>query len=159
MEKIQHGVRKKHSHRSSGEGVGFAEVVRGAFIGTGAALASMLLMSVISSGLCMLSPDPASLTLPTGLVIFFISSAIGGAISVSGLSRDRTAAIFSGIVCGFCIMIFLGVGALVQGAFAPEYTHSIGSLTTFLLRGAAIPLSGVCAYIASMPKKRRRRGR
>lgn len=159
MEKTHRNIRKKHLHRSSDDGVGFAEVIRGAFIGTGAAIVSMLLMAVISSGLCMLSPDPAALTLPVGIVIFFISSAIGGVISAQGLSRDRTAALFSGLACGFCIMIFLGVGALVQNVLASDSAHNVGRLTAFLIRGSSVPLSAAFACFAAKSPKRRKRGR
>ena len=151
--------RKRRSHRGDGDGSGVSGIFRSAFMGVGAALVSMLVMAVISSGLCMLSPDPASLTLPVGIVIFIISSAVGGGISATGLSKDKTATLFSGIICGFAIMTFLGVGAVTQEIISPDSTHKIGLMTSLLIRCAAIPVSGLCAYLAALPRKKRRRKR
>lgn len=157
MEKVK--PRKKHSHRSDGESVSFARVVRSAFTGVLSALVSMLVMSVISSGVCMLFPDPASLTLPMGIAIFVLSSAIGGYVSGAGLKKDKAATFFSGLICGFALMIFLGVGALIQDMLSPDSAHEIGLLTSFFVRGAAIPISTVFSYIAVIPRKKRRRRR
>ena len=157
MEKVK--SRKKHSRRSDGDSVTFAGVVRRAFMGVGAAIVSMLALAVVSSALCMLSPDPASLTLPTGMIIFVLSSVIGGIVSGAGQSKDKVATVFSGIICGFAIMIFSGVGAVTQELLAPESTHEIGVMTAIIIRVSAIPLSAICAYIASLPRKKRHRRR
>ena len=157
MEKVK--PRKTHSHRSDGESVGFSGVARRAFIGVGAAIVSMLMLALVSSGLCMLSPDPAALTLPVGIAIFFLSSVIGGAVSGAGQSKDKAATVFSGIICGFALVIFSGVGAVTQELLSPDSTHEIGVAASMLTRCAAIPLSAVSAYAASIPRKKRRRRR
>lgn len=159
MEKNEQRARKKHSHRSGGDESGFIGVLRSAGIGVLAALIAMLIMSAVASGLCLLSPDPLSLILPVGIVIFVISSAIGGAVSSVGLKKDRTAVTFSGLTCGFAIMIFLGVGALTQEALSPESTHEIGLVTAFFVRGAAIPIAALSAYASSFFEKKRRKRR
>ena len=159
MERNTQTVRKSHSRRKEGEGISIGGVALRAFIGVGVALAAMLVLSAVSSGLCMLSPDPAALTLPIGIIIFLLSSAAGGAVSAKGLARDKTAAVFSGILCGFSIMLFLGVGAIVQNALAPDYTHEMGIVKSVLIRAAAIPISGIVAFLTVNRRKNKRHRR
>ncbi len=137
----------------------FNTVARAAFLGIGAEMAAMLVLSLGAAGLCMLSPDPASLTLPVGIALFCLSSLIGGAVSAARLSWDKTAAVVSGAVCGFSLIIITGIGALIQGLLVPEYTHGVGLLWSVLLRTAALPLSAISAFLVVNKRKKPRRHR
>ena len=150
---------KRRQRTGEGGKADFNSVVRAALMGIGVEVAAMLILSLVAAGLCMISPDPASLTLPVGIVIFFLSSLLGGAVSAAYLSRDKTAAVVSGGVCGFSLMIITGIGALIQGLLVPEYTHGVGSLWSVLLRSAALPLSALSAFIAVNKRKKPKRHR
>lgn len=150
---------KKHFRGRDGENVSIGSVVANAFVGAGAALIAMLTLAAVSGGLCMLSNDPAALTLPVGIAIFILTSALGGAVCGARFRKDKTAALFSGCLCGFSLMIFLGIGAILQTALAPEATHGLGLLGSVLIRAAALPLSGIAAFLTASKRKNKRHRR
>lgn len=151
--------KKKRKRTAEGGKTDFNTVIVRSLIGLGASALSGLALSLAAAGLCMLSPDPAALTLPTGIAIFCIASVIGGAVSGMGLSHDKTAAVVSGIACGFFLVIITGVSALIQGLIVPEYTHGLGILSAVLLRSAALPLSALAAFLAVNKRKKAKRRR
>ena len=159
MEKSRQRGREKHLHRGGEGGNGFNAVLRHALLGVCVFLGAVLIFCATGAGLCLLSPDPAALTLPTGIGIFFLSAIAAGGVSGYRLKGDKTAALFSGLLCGFSIMVFSGVGAMVQNLLSAQSTHNIGVLTECLVRGLAIPISGFCAYFTATQKKRGRHRR
>lgn len=159
MEKSRQRGREKHLYRGSEGGNGFNSVLRDAILGVCVFLGAVLIFCAAGAGLCLLSPDPAALTLPTGVVIFILSSALAGGVSGYRQIEDKTAALFSGLICGFSIMIFSGVGAMVQNFLSAQSTHNIGVLTECLVRALAILISGLCAYFVSARRKRVRHRR
>ena len=159
---MEHNVKKnkKHRRRTPEQGdIGFDTIAKNSLIGIGTALLCMLVLSVALAALCMLSPDPASLTLPLGIAVFCLSAAVGGVVSARGLRADKTAAVVSGLICGFALMVLSGISAAVQNFLAPTATHGIPLLPALLLRAASIPLSAVFAFIVLKKKPRARRRR
>ena len=160
MEKNKSGAKRGLPRRGEKGEIGFDTVVKKALLGVGVSELIAIALAAVGAGLCMLSPDPTALTLPIGAVVFVLSSAAGGFLSGRLLSRDRTAALFAGLMCGLVLTIVSGVSALTQSLLAPESTHEIATLAAILLRGAAIPISGGAAYFASAkPRVKRHRRR
>lgn len=157
---MEHNTKKKHKRRRVSEqgSVGFNDVARNAFLGIGVSLLVMLVLSFIASAICMLSSDPASLTLPSGITIFCVSAAIGGYIGAKRLLRDKTATVVSGILCGFTLMIVTGISATLQSIIAPSSTHGMTIFSSVLIRSSAIPLAtlSACLNLKKITKSRKR---
>ncbi|MBQ8850222.1 MAG: hypothetical protein IJ011_07840 [Clostridia bacterium] len=159
---MEHNAKKnkKHRRRTSEDGeVGFDTVAKNSLIGLGASCALMLILTVALSALCMLSPDPAALTLPLGIAAFCLSAAFGGFISSRQLSRDKTAAVVSGLICGFALAILTGILSVAQSALLPEATHGLGLLQSIVIRASALPLSALFASLSLKKKVRAHRRR
>ena len=138
----------------------FFTVSKKATLGATAALCVALLLSAVSAALCLLSPDPATLTLPIGIATFLVSAAVGGAVSATGFKSHPTAAVVSALFCGFMLVILTGICALWQSTAATESTHSLPPLLSLAIRITAIPLSALSAYfVTKRLKKPRRRKR
>ena len=160
MEKNKSAAKRGLPRRSEKSEIGFDTVIKKAFLGVGVSGLTAIALAAVCAGLCMLSSDPSALTLPIGVAIFVLSSAAGGFLSGRLLSRDRTAALFSGLACGLALTVVSGVSALTQSLLSPESTHEISVLAAVLLRGAAIPIAGGASYFASAkPKVRGHRRR
>ena len=158
MPSHSHQKRKKrqdHSHRT--DSPDFFTVSKKALIGGASTLGSALLLSLAASALSLLAPDPASLTLPIGLAIFFISAAIGGAVSAAGFKGHPQIATITAVFCGFLFVIVSGICAVWQSIAAPDSSHGIPLLLSVILRLMAVPTSALAAYFVSKERNKPRR--
>ena len=137
----------------------FFTLSKKALIGGGVAVLSTILLSLIAAALCLLSPDPAALTLPVGLSVFFISAAVGGAVCSTGFKGKPRSAAVAAVLCGFLFVIITGICAAWQSAAAPQASHSINTALAIALRFLAIPTSAASAILVSKQKKAKRRRR
>lgn len=157
---MEHRKNRHRARRTAEEvSVGFNDVVKNSFLGVLSALISMAVLVLAASAVCMLTRDPASFTLPLGIAAFLISAAVGGFVASRGLLRDKTAAVISGIICGFALMIFTGIGAVLQNLLASESTHGLSALVAVLIRALAIPMSLLGACIDKKKRTGRRKTR
>lgn len=151
--------KRKISHPSS-DSPDFFTISKKALAGGGTALCTSVLLSLLCAFLCLLSPDPAALTLPIGLVIFFISTVTGGAVSAIGLKGRPTAATASAAFSGFILVIATGICAVWQAVAAPHASHGIPLILSIILRISAIPISALIGYFVSKkPKNHRKKHR
>lgn len=153
------GKGKRKSRGTSSDRSDFLTVSKKALTGGAAALGTSVLLSLICAALCLLYPDPAALTLPAGIIIFFISAAAGGAVSSIGLKGRTALAVTTAVFCGFLIFIVTGICAVWQSSAAPESSHGIPLILAMILRFMAIPTSAISAYFASKNKNKGRRRR
>ena len=157
---MEHKGNKRRGRRTAEQGsVGFNDVAKNSFLGVLSALITMAALSVASAAVCMLTNDPAAFTLPVGIAVFLVSSAVGGFVSARRLSRDKTAAVISGVICGFALMLFTGIGAVLQNLLASEATHGLHIAVAVLIRALAIPMSALGACIDKNKRAVRRRTR
>ncbi len=157
----QHSAKRKKRKKRTDEskGVGFEAVARGTVTGGAGAVGCMLVLALLSAALCMLTPDPLSLSLPVGMVILYLSAAIGGCISAMGLRSNIPAALTASAFCGFTVVILTGICSVLQGLLAPDQSHGIGTGLSLLLRFVAMAVSVTASYLFCKlkPKPRRRR--
>lgn len=160
MERNSRKNKKQRARRTETIEVGFEIIAKNSLFGIGAAVLSMLALSLASAGLCMISPDPAALTLPVGIVIFLLSSALGGVVSARGLCKHKGAAVIAGVLTGFALMILSGISAVAQNALSLSSTHGLSPVFEVLFRALAIPLCALCSSITlkigTTGRKRRR---
>jgi hypothetical protein len=149
--------KKRQSSPRATDSPDFFTVSKRALIGGAIALGSALLLSLSVSALCLLFPDPASLTLPIGIAIYFISSAVGGAASAIGLRVHPKAAVASALFCGFMLAIVTGICALWQSAAAPEASHGMGVVISTVIRMLSLPTAEISAYLVTRKAKKHRR--
>lgn len=138
--------KRRHGANDSGE-LGFGTLVKHAARGALVSILSALLLSLAGSALLMLSPDPASLTLYTGIAIFFLSSAIGGAVSAIKIKHDKTGASVASLLCGFLIVVFWGFCSVIELFILPDSLHNLSAWITIAARLSAIPVSLVFGRI------------
>ena len=157
----QHSVKRKKRKKRTDEGkdAGFEAVARGAVTGGAGAVGCMLALAFLSAALCMLTPDPLSLSLPVGMVILYLSAAIGGCISAIGLRSNIPAALTASAFCGFILFILTGICAVLQGIVAPDLSLGFGIVLSLILRLVAMAVAVTAAYIFCRlkPKPRHRR--
>ena len=152
-------IRKKKKATQSSDTPDFFDLSKKAIAGGSASLCTSVLLSLISAALCLLSPDPATLTLPIGITIFFVSAVVGGAISAIGLKGKSLAAMTSAAFSGFILVIATGICAAWQAAAAPYASHNIAIILSLLIRCSAIPTSAAVGYLMSKKAKNHRRKR
>ena len=155
----RHSSRTKKHRSTDNTTTTFETISKRALIGGAVSLAVMIVFALIGAALCMLNADPAGLTLPIGLVTFYISAAAGGYASAVGMKKQRASALTSAALCGFIIAILTGICAALQEYLSPHISHNIPTVTSILLRFLAIPVSMLFSYFALIEKRRRSRRR
>ena len=146
--------RRNYSHNSEAATSGFSSVSRPAFKGFLISLLCIAVLSLLCSAFCLYSKDPSSITLPVGLAVLYISSAVGGLISSRALSGDRGYALASGVLCGFFIFVSTGIFSCIMSSINIEKT-GISIPLSLLLRALCIFTAFCGAYIGTRKKKRR----
>ncbi len=157
MEHNSKKAKKRKPRQSEAQAAGFEAVAMGALIGSGGALVCMLALALISAALCMLSPDPASLSMPIGLAILYISSALGGALSSKSFKGELSSALTASGMCGFVLFVLTGICSVLQGLLAPEASHGFGLPTATLLRVLAVAVSMLSACIFCKVRQKKRK--
>lgn len=151
--------RRKHAPRSDSGDVSFFDLMKNGAVGAGFALASVIVLSLVSSALCLLYSDPSALTMYAGIAILYISSIAGGVISAIKFRGDKSAAIVSGILCGFIILVSFGIISTFLSLAGGDFSHSVKLIPSILLRALCIPASILGAYMGSRKKSPRRKRR
>ena len=150
--------RRNYSHKSEAATSGFSSVSRPAFKGFLISLLCIAVLSLLCSAFCLYSKDPSSITLPVGLAVLYISSAVGGFISSRGLSGDKGYELVAGVFCGFFIFVSTGIFSCILSSFSIEKTGISLSLS-LLLRSLCILAAFCGAYMGARKKKKRIRRR
>ncbi len=159
MEQNSKKRKKRQGRQSEAQSLGFEAVAQGTVVGSGSAVICMSALALVSTALCMMSPDPASLSLPVGLSILYISSAVGGFVSSLKLKREPSAALTAAALCGFTVFVLTGICSTLQAILSPESSHGIGIWVALVLRLLAIAPSMLASYVSckAKPQKHRRR--
>lgn len=162
MGNSKHGTVKKRKHipRSEEHDSSFSSLIIFGGIGAIVSFSCAFVLSLISSALCMLSPDPSSLTLYIGLGVLYISSFAGGIVAAGKLQRDRGDAIISGLLCGFTVTVLFGLISTALSFITTDFSHGIKLLPSILLKFICIPMSALGSYVfvsvkGMRPKRRK----
>ena len=150
--------RRNYSHKSEAATSGFSSVSRPAFKGFLISLLCIAILSLLCSAFCLYSKDPSSITLPVGLAVLYVSSAVGGLISSHALHGDKSFAPVSGVLCGFFIFVATGIFSCIMSSFNIEKT-GISLPLSLLLRSLCIFAAFCGAYMGVKKKKKRIRRR
>lgn len=154
--------KKANRHRSTERDtdISFVTIAQRAFAGAGISTLIAVILSLAASAVCMLFADPARLALPSGLVVYCASAAIGSALSVRKIKKDRSAALICGVLCGLSFVIILGLCSVVFGKTLSEYSGNMNLAISIILRMLAIPASllgaQICASKSGRGHKRHR---
>ena len=158
----QHSAnRKKRKKRTDDtKDAGFEAIAKGAVTGSAGAVGAMLVFALLATALCMLTPDPLSLSLPVGMTILYLSAALGGCISSMKLRGNIPAALTASAFCGFTVVILTGICSVLQSLLAQSLSHGFGIGVSLLLRLAAMAVSVTASYafcrLKPKPKHHRR---
>ena len=125
---------------------GFPVLFRHSAMGAGIGMGLVCLLCPPGAWLCLLSPDPASLTLPAGILILLLSALAGGFCSARLHKRRR---LLCGVLCGILLVFFFWLLTLFLG----EPAHGIPFFVSLLLR---ILTAGVSALGAMIPARERK---
>ena len=146
--------KRTHSHKSEAPSSGFSSISRSAFKGLLICLLCIAVLSLLCSVFCLYSNDPSSITLPIGISILYVSSAVGGICASRAHSDDKSYALVSGIFCGFFIFIATGIFSGITSSFGVEKSD-LSVFLSLLLRSLCIFAAFFGAYIGTIKKKRR----
>ena len=158
MSYVHSKKRKKMKTPSPREGsaASFSSVSGSALRGALISLLCLIFLTLLSSVFCLYYKDPASITLPIGIALLYISSLTGGFFSARAFNSDKSSAIFSGFLCGFFIFVTIGFLSVIM----PLFGISKGSIKipfALLLRSGCIVSALFGAYLVSKKKKRKLR--
>ena len=151
---------KKGSHRSpSGHTESdFLTVTKETLVGLLSSAISVIVLTLITSALCMLSPDPSKLTAAAGIVILYVSAIVGGFASAYGLRKNKKASSFGAILCGILLFTVTGLISTALRLFMPEASSDTNIFLNVLLRALIIPMSLLGGYLCiKKPQKRQKR--
>lgn len=102
--------KRKRTHRHTAEeGSSPALLLQSSAVGMGAALLCAMLLLLLGSLLCLRSSDPSKLLLPLGLGALYLSSLLGGIVTVR---RHKSAVLLCGALCGVLLLGFFWVLSL-----------------------------------------------
>ena len=142
--------RKKTASSSSTRGLPL--LLRHAAIGAGVGLGIACLLCPLGAWLCLLAPDPASLTLPAGILLLLLCATAGGFCSARLHGSRR---LLCGVLCGSLMAVLLWILTLFLG----EPAHGIPFFPALLLRILTVGVSALGAMIPVEGRKKRRRRR
>ena len=126
--------------------------LRHSAIGAGIGIGLACLLCPLGAWLCLLSPDPASLTLPAGIFTLLLSALAGG-FCAARLHKSRR--LLCGVLCGILLVFFFWLLTLFLG----EPAHEIPFFVSLRLRILAVGVSGMGAMIPAGGRKIHRRRR
>ena len=138
---MKHEARKsfQRKHRSAENTDLFSVLLKNAALGTGISLLCAVAMMLLGSLICSRSKDPLSMIVPMGLVILYLSSLVGGIVTVR---RHGEKALLCGALCGlFLLILFWLTSLFFQGDGAFSF------FPTFLFRLLTVVFSILGAFL------------
>ncbi len=126
---------KKRSKRASPPANGVGAMLKHVVIGTGTALLVAALLSLLGAALCLLSDDPAALTLPVGLIALYLAAAMGGMITAR-LHKEN--ALLCGLLCGGLITVFFWFLTIFFPHASPVLSFPLTLFFRFLTIGSSV---------------------
>ena len=154
MEQHSANRKKRKKRTDDSRDAGFEAIARGAVTGSAGAVGAMLVLALLATALCMLSPDPLGLSLPVGMSVLYVSSALGGCISSMRLRGNIPAALTASAFCGFTVFILTGICSVLQGILSPEQSHGFGIGISLLLRFLAMAAAVISSYLFCKTKSK-----